>query len=204
MTTEIKNYWNGAVILTVNAETLSYADLSGANLRGADLSGANLRGADLSGADLSGADLSGADLSDANLSDANLSDANLSDANLIYANLSDANLRRADLSGANLSGANLRGADLSGANLRGASGNMREVKAIQCEKWVVTYSANTMWIGCQTHLLTDWWAFDDRTINAMDVGALKWWRKWKPILQAIVEASPAAPTDIGKTSLEQS
>ena len=115
MTTEIKNYWNGAVILTVNAETLSYADLSG-------------------------------------------------------------------------------------ANLRGASGNMCEVKAIQCERWVVTYSANTMWIGCQTHLLTDWWAFDDRTINAMDVGALKWWRKWKSILQAIIEASPAAPTNPDKAS----
>ena len=118
----------------------------------------------------------------ANLSDADLSDADLSDADLSYANLSYANLSYANL---------------SYANLRGASGNMCEVKAIQCERWVVTYSANTMWIGCQTHLLTDWWAFDDRTINAMDVGALKWWRKWKPILQAIIEASPAAPMTRG-------
>ena len=170
MTIEIKNRWSGTVILTVDAANLSDADLSDADLRYANLSDANLSDADLSGANLSGANLSGA-----NLSDANLSDANLSDADLRYANLSD-------------------------ADLSGASGNMHEVKAIQCERWAVTYSADTMWIGCQAHLLVDWWAFDDRTINAMDVGALKWWRKWKPILQAIIEASPAAPTNPDKTS----
>ena len=131
---------------------------------------------------------------------ADLSDANLSGANLRYANLSDADLRYANLSGANLRYANLSGANLRYADLSGASGNMHEVKAIQCERWAVTYSADTMWIGCQAHLLVDWWAFDDRTINAMDVGALKWWRKWKPILQAIIEASPAAPTNPDKTS----
>ncbi|WP_199773101.1 pentapeptide repeat-containing protein, partial [Ensifer adhaerens] len=107
--------------------------------------------------------------------------------------------RGADLSGADLRGADLRGADLSGADLRGAdlgcaTGNLKQVKSIHTERWIVTYTDDTMFIGCQTHPLTDWWGFDDRTINAMDVGALKWWRKWKPILQAIIEAPPAEPT----------
>ena len=118
---EIKNRWNGEVIVSDENKTirqlciesyknLSGASLSNANLRGADLSGADLRGANLSDADLSGADLSGADLRGADLSDADLSDANLSDANLSDANLSDANLSNANLSDANLSNANLSNA----------------------------------------------------------------------------------------------
>jgi hypothetical protein len=77
----------GKIIFTVDADSLSEADLSGADLGRADLSRADLRGADLSGADLSGADLRRADLRGAYLS-------------------------RADLSGADLRGADLRGADL--------------------------------------------------------------------------------------------
>ena len=53
---------DGAVLRTVDADTLRWADLSGANLFGADLRGADLRGADLRGADLSGANLRGANL----------------------------------------------------------------------------------------------------------------------------------------------
>ena len=75
MTIEIRHRDTGAVLRTVNAETLRGIDLAGA-----DLSGANLRGANLSGADLSGANLSGANLSGANLSWADLSGANLSGA----------------------------------------------------------------------------------------------------------------------------
>ena len=105
---------------------LSYANLSGADLRGANLSYANLSGADLRGANLSYANLIGADLGDANLRDANLSSANLIDANLSSANLSGANLSSADLSYAtlsyaNLSGATLRDADLNSADLRDAN-----------------------------------------------------------------------------------
>jgi len=145
---------------------------------------ADLRGAYLSGAYLSGAYLSGANLSDANLSGANLSDANLSDANL-----SDANL-----SGANLSGANLRGANLRGVReLWGASGNCREIKAIQCDHWPVTYTAERMQIGCQFHTLAEWWAFTDEEIGRMDGKALDWWKVWKPILQNIITLAPALP-----------
>lgn len=88
----------------------------------------------------------------------------------------------------------IKAENLRGANLSYVAGNLEQVKSIHTERWAVTYTADTMFIGCQTHPLTDWWGFDDRTINAMDVGALKWWRKWKPILQAVIEASPAEPT----------
>ncbi len=78
----------GMVKYEIETETLSGANLYGADLSGADLSGANLSGADLSRANLSGADLSGANLSGADLSRANLSGADLSGADLSRANLS--------------------------------------------------------------------------------------------------------------------
>ena len=188
----------------IGEEVGERAYLRGANLSGANLSDANLSGANLSDAYLRGAYLRGANLSDANLSDANLSDAYLSGANLSGAYLSGANLSDANLSGANLSdaylrGAYLRGAYLSDANLReinelwGTSGNCREVKAIQCDLWPVTYTAEHMQIGCQFHNLSEWWHFTDEEIGEMDSRALEWWNVWKPILQSIIEISPAVP-----------
>jgi hypothetical protein len=160
---------------------------------------ADLSGANLSDANLSDANLSGANLSDAYLSGANLRGANLSGANLSDAYLSGANLRGANLSDAYLSGANLRGAYLSGANLRGvrswngASGNCEQVKAVQADIWPVTYTADHMQIGCQLHLIAEWWAFSAAKIQRMDSQATAWWAVWKPILQTIIAASPAVP-----------
>ena len=99
---------------------------------------------------------------------------------------------------ANLRGADLRGADLSGANLRGANmlciGNMRHIKTIQADLWAVGYTHDTMQIGCQRHMIAEWFEFSDEEIAPMDDGALDWWRVWKPILQSIIAASPAEPT----------
>lgn len=89
--------------------------------------------------------------------------------------------------------ANLRGADLSGANLRGM-GNMKHIKAIQADTWNIGYTHDTMQIGCQRHLIAEWWAFSDEEISRMDSRALEWWKVWKPILQAMIAASPAVPT----------
>ena len=155
------------------------ANLSGANLIGAILSGANLIGAILSDAILSGANLSGAILSDADLSGANLRGADLSDANLSCANLS----------GANLSCANLRGANLRGAIMWSTIGNGRELKSIHCGTYDIAFTRDVMQIGCKRFLVADWFSFDDKAIASMDVGALDFWRVWKPILQQIVEAS---------------
>ena len=161
---------------------LRWADLRRANLSWADLSGANLHDANLSGADLSGADLSRADLRRTDLSRADLSRANLSGADLHEANLSGANLHDA-----NLHDANLHEADLSGADLRNATGNMREVRSIQCDTWCVAIYAGMMSIGCQTHSIVEWWGFDDMRIDQMDSKALDWWHVWKPVLKSIIE-----------------
>jgi len=102
----------GAVIRSLDAETLAYADLHRADLTRADLHGADLHGANLHEADLTGANLTGADLTGAYLAYANLHEADLTGADLTGADLTGANLHGADLSGANLTGADLVGADL--------------------------------------------------------------------------------------------
>ena len=143
-------------------------------------------------ANLSEANLSEAYLSRANLSEAYLSRANLSRANLSEAKLTGANLREANLSGANLRGVNLRGVNLSEANLRGvnlknSTGNGREIKTLIASQYTVTWSGNNLAIGCEQHLIAEWWSFDDATIEKMDDGALDWWRMWKPVLRQLVE-----------------
>ncbi len=180
-------------------ELMAVAESHGEWLRNDDCgSRADLYDADLYGANLRGANLRGADLRGANLSGANLRGANLSGANLRGADLRGADLRGANLRDANLSGANLRGADLSGANLRGADlrcmGNLNNIKTIQADLWQIGYTHDTMQIGCQRHLIAEWWAFSDPEISSMDARALAWWAVWKPILQAMIAASPAEPT----------
>ena len=123
-----------------------------------------------------------------------LCNANLSNAGLHYANLRAADLSGANLSGADLSYANLRAADLSGANLRAADlrwciGNMREIKSTQFDTYDVTWTKDALAIGYQQHLIKEWWQFDDATITKMDGDMMLWWKKWKLVLQQIVEMS---------------
>ena len=82
MPIEIRHRDTGAVLHTVNAETLRGAYLYIANLNGADLYGANLNGADLRGADLTGASLSRANLTGAYLGRANLNGATMGEDKL--------------------------------------------------------------------------------------------------------------------------
>ena len=139
--TEIKNK-DGAVLRTVDADTLREADLRGADLNGADLFGADLRGADLNGADLFGADLRGADLFGADLRGADLRGADLFGADLFGA----------DLRGADLLGANLRGADLLGANLR----CKQYVCAIHASRHAIYAIDDDVRIGCERKPLAQW------------------------------------------------
>ena len=145
-------------------KNLSGADLSGANLIAANLSDADLSGANLIAANLSGANLSGADLSGANLIAANLSDANLSDANLIAANLSD-------------------------AKINNTIGNMREIKSLHLNKYIITFTKYIMAIGCKQYIIEEWFNFNDEQIENMDDGALKWWNKWKEYIKQTIELS---------------
>ncbi len=111
------------------------------------------------------------------------------------ADLSGANLYGANLRAANLSDANLSGAYLSGANLYGATGNMREVKSLAIDTYPVTYTATHLQIGCEHHPIADWWTFTRQKIAGMDgAKASTFWKTWKPVLQALISASPATPT----------
>ena len=141
---QIKNF-AGEVLHEIESDSLS-----GANLRGA-----NLRRADLRGADLGEADLRGANLSEADLVGANLREANLVEANLVEADLRGADLREAELRGANLSGANLRGADLPAL----AQIEKMQIRAAICEKVCVNPDALEMsrWHSCETvHCIAGW------------------------------------------------
>ena len=128
-------------------------------------------------------------LCNANLSNADLRGANLRAADLSEATLSEANLRAADLSGANLRAADLRGANLRAADLRWCIGNMREIKSTQFDTYDVTWTKDALAIGYQQHLIKEWWQFDDATITKMDGDMMLWWKKWKLVLQQIVEMS---------------
>jgi hypothetical protein len=178
---EIRTVWGG----TIYTADIPDDTPNGMHARAAVESAINAR-ANLSYAILIGADLRGAILRDADLRDADLRGAILRDADLQGAHLGGAHLGGADLRGAILSGSDLRG-----AHLKGTVGDMRHVKSLQIERYSVAYTATHMQIGCQLHSLTDWWTFNDERIQKMDWGALVWWRKWKPILQQIIELSPA-------------
>ena len=117
--------------------------------------------------------------------------ADLSRRDLRRASMDGFNLNGAILNGASMNGASMDGASMNRAILDGATGNMVEIKSIFLETWPIAYTADVMQIGCQRHLITEWWAFDDASIDIMDSGALDWWRKWKPVLQQIIEMSPA-------------
>lgn len=158
---------------------LRYSDFGGASLMGVDLRGANLWQSSFHGADLTGANLAGSDL--------------------WRSSLLDADLTGADLTGTCLDGADLRGAVLRGANLHNTKfdscvGNGREIKTIQTDMWMVTYTVDAMQIGCEKHPISKWWVFSERQIHYMDHQALVWWRRWKPILEKIIYESPASPT----------
>ena len=170
------------------------AYLRGAYLYGADLLGANLRGADLYGANLYGANLYGAYLHGANLYGANLYGADLRGAYLLGADLRGADLRGAYLYGANLRGADLHGANLYGANLYDADGEKIIIEKVPIQILTDTYDIIIfdahMQIGCEFHLLSDWWGFSNKRISEMDgTKARRFWELWKAPLKEICKAN---------------
>ncbi len=189
------------------------ADLHGSNLRGADLHGSNLSECDLSGCDLGGgSNLSGCDLRGADLHGSNLRGSNLSECDLRWCDLRACNLSGSDLSGSNLSGSNLSGSnlsecdlsecflngcDLSGSNLR-CTGNMKEIKTLQIERWGIGYTSDTLQIGCQRHAISKWRKWDTpagrKWIAKMDRHAAEWAERLLPAVLQIIDASPAVPT----------
>ena len=163
----------------------------------ANLAGANLNGSNLIGADLTRDNLTLANLSLANLTGANLTGAFLNGAYLNGACLAGANLTEAFLNVANLNGADLTRACLTRANLKGVCGNLKHIKSIFLERYPISYTSNTLQIGCQKHPITDWWEFEDDEIIEMEgEEALVWWKKWKGQIKTLIEMSPAEPTGV--------
>ena len=121
--------------------------------------------------------------------------ANLANADLAGANLANANLANADLAHADLAGADLAGADLAHANLNGITGLNDWIKCIQIEDWPITYTAEVMQIGCQSHQFAAWQNFSDAEIRAMSGRkAMTFWHKWRETIFKIIEMAPAKPT----------
>jgi len=170
-------------------------DFSWADLCGANLSRASLCGANLSWANLCSARLSRANLSRARLSRANFCGADLCGANLNGTDLSGADLCGADLCGANLCRASLSRANLCGANLCGARGNGREICSAQIGKYDLIWTAENLWIGCQSAPLNVWWNRTPEDIEQIEQGAGALWTKHRDFIWQMVDQFPATPTN---------
>lgn len=90
---------------------------------------------------------------------------------------------------ANLRGADLRCADLIDSDLNKCIGNLKEIKSIHVEKYTITYTNETMAIGCKQYSIDEWFSFDDETIAEMYTDALDWWKKWKDFIKMSIELS---------------
>ena len=171
---EVRNRWTNAVQFTAEISVtpdMSYSVKLGLAVKWGIKAGANL---------------ARANLADANLADANLAGANLARANLAGANLARANLADAYLAGANLAGANLAGANLARAKWRDGVPLTRAPIQMHGLRWPVTILDAHMVIGCQTHRLSEWDAFDNHAIAAMaGKHALRFWREHKANLLGI-------------------
>ena len=110
---------------------------------------------------------------------------------LIGANLWGANLGGANLKGADLKGANLWGADLYGANLWNVKGDQTYIKNIDTPTYNVCYTSDRLQVGCKDYSFEEWLSFSDQEIEAMDSGALSFWKENKDKVFDEIEANPA-------------
>jgi uncharacterized protein YjbI with pentapeptide repeats len=139
--------------------------------------------------DLSYCDCYGLNFHSANMRSADMRSADMSYADMSYADMSYANMSSADMSSANMSYADMSYADMSYANIHNTTGNSKEIKTIQTEKYTINITKNNIQIGCKNHTMDEWINFTDEKIDAMDRGALEWWNKWKDIIKSFIEAS---------------
>jgi hypothetical protein len=190
---EIRNRYTGNVQFTAEIDCEEDAPRStkvGLAAKWAIKNGADMSGADMSYADMRDAVMSGADMSYADMRHAVMRDADMSGANMRRADMRRADMRRAVMRDADMRGAVMSGADMRGADMRRAVGQGSEqMVCLQVNPWRIVMTPDVMAIGCEQHPVVEWWQFDDRRINQMDAGALRWWRRWKPILQQVHAAS---------------
>lgn len=186
---------------------LSNMDLSEENLRGKNFHKARLIKADLSETDLQEANLQGADIRWSRLyktkfTRATLSEANfrgvdaigadfrgtqLIGANFYRADLGKANFCDADLEQADFREANLQNANLDRANICYVAGDGNTIKSFLIHPYYIVIAKDIMAIGCKQYSIEEWMGFSEYRISKMDKGALKFWKKWKPILVDILK-----------------
>ena len=119
---------------------------------------------------------------------------------IVEGSLQGANLKGLNLCYANFQSCDLRYADLSGANLRDvilndAIGNMREIRSMQCDFRTIVWTEYAVQIGGKRYTWDEWLSFDDDTIATMGARMLGWWLEWKPVLEQIMQLSPATPAE---------
>ena len=87
-------------------------------------------------------------------------------------------------------------ADLTRANLYGVSGcNCDYLVSLFIDTYPVVYTFDTMQIGCEKHLISEWLDFSDHKILEMEgKKALKFWRKYKEWIFKSIELCPAKST----------
>jgi carbonic anhydrase/acetyltransferase-like protein (isoleucine patch superfamily) len=76
----------------------------------------------------------------------------------------------------------------SNAQLYGDAICTKAANVIYTSDYTITISDNFIKIGCQNHSIDDWYSFTDEQISKMACNALTWWKIWKPILFAIIDA----------------
>lgn len=162
-------------------DNLKWYDFRGIDFRGAVFRCANLRHTNFENAKLQGADFNYARLFNAEFLNADLQYANFQNASLQWADFCNANLRYANFENASLQWADLRNADLRGANLRNANLEGTSV-AVHYLHWMCIQQPEHLTIGCQRHTYAEWASFTDDEIDAMDPGALEFWRRHKHFL----------------------
>ncbi len=176
---------------------IGYAEFSGSRLDACDFtevigSGVIMKSCKLHGTKFVSAGLRSADFTGAEGAYTDFSGADMALASFREARLTLPRFVGADMGGTNLTDATFLSPDFTGADLRWVVGDSRFVQSLQCgDRWAISYTHDTLNIGCQSHAIEQWWAFDDEAINAMDRNAWVWWQVWKPLLQQIIAASPA-------------
>lgn len=151
----------------------------------------NGRIADFSSKEIEGKDFSGELLMWAILKEATFKNCIFEYASMDYLDASGAKFENCNLKYASFNKASLSGASFNDSDLNGVVGNGKQIITMSLERWPVAYTETHLQIGCERHLIEDWWKFTDKQIDAMSKHALAWWKNWKPILQKAIENNPA-------------
>jgi uncharacterized protein YjbI with pentapeptide repeats len=191
--------------INISDSDISFADMRRSNMQRARVSSTKMQCVAMNYADLQSIRFQHVKMRGVNLHRANLLGGvflyvDMAGACCRYANMQGVKLQDVDLEGADLTGADLRAAHMNRVNinkawLSGVIGNGKEIKSIHLGGFPISYTAEILQIDKWRHPITDWWRFDDEQISGFyNEKFTNWWRKWKPLLQQIIETSPATPT----------